>query len=133
MYFCVLHSSLTSIKSHLLLRFVAGNLHPDHGTIANFRKVFLSETQDLFVCILLLSQTAGALMLRIGMQISITNLHQHRNAWRISVGTGGRFAIGMGGGFELYRMPDEGLNVRLAGRRALCCVHPEAVVRQTCL
>ncbi len=32
--------------------------------------------------------------------ITTTNLHQHWNAWRISVGMGGRFAIGMSGRFD---------------------------------
>ncbi len=34
-------------------------MHPDHDTIANFRKTFLAELQELFVQILLLAQTAG--------------------------------------------------------------------------
>ncbi len=45
-------------------RFVAGGLHPDHDTIANFRKTFLPELQGLFVQILLLAQLSG--MLRVG-------------------------------------------------------------------
>ena len=44
-------------------RFIAGNLHPDHDTLANFRKVFLSELQALFVEILLLAQMVGVLQL----------------------------------------------------------------------
>ncbi len=44
-------------------RFVAGGVHPDHDTIANFRKTFIEEIQDLFVQILLLAQTAGVLNL----------------------------------------------------------------------
>ena len=40
-------------------RFVAGGLHPDHDTIANFRKAFLSELQGMFVQILLLAQLSG--------------------------------------------------------------------------
>ncbi len=47
----------------LPFRFLAGGLHPDHDTIANFRKTFLVELQELFVQILLLAQTAGALKL----------------------------------------------------------------------
>jgi transposase len=38
------------------LRFIAGGLHPDHDTIANFRKTFLDEIKELFVQILLLAQ-----------------------------------------------------------------------------
>ncbi len=47
----------------LPFRFLAGGLHPDHDTIANFRKTFLVEMQELFVQILLLAQTAGVLKL----------------------------------------------------------------------
>lgn len=42
-------------------RFVAGGLHPDHDTIANFRKTFLPELQGFFVQILLLAQLSGVL------------------------------------------------------------------------
>ena len=44
-------------------RFIAGGLHPDHDTIANFRKTFLGEIKELFVQILLLAQAAGVLKL----------------------------------------------------------------------
>jgi len=44
-------------------RFVAGGVHPDHDTIAHFRKTFLAEIQDLFVQILLLAQAAHVLKL----------------------------------------------------------------------
>jgi transposase len=44
-------------------RFVAGGWHPDHDTIAHFRKTFLTEVQDLFVQILLLAQAAHVLKL----------------------------------------------------------------------
>jgi len=47
----------------LPFRFLAGNLHPDHDTIAHVRKALLSEMQALFVHILLLAQTAGVLKL----------------------------------------------------------------------
>jgi transposase len=42
-------------------RFVAGGLHPDHDTIANFRKTFLPELHGLFVQILLMAQLSGVL------------------------------------------------------------------------
>jgi len=42
-------------------RFVAGGLHPDHDTIAHFRKTFLPELQGLFVQILLMAQLSGVL------------------------------------------------------------------------
>jgi transposase len=44
-------------------RYVAGGLHPDHDTIANFRKTFLADIQELFVQILLVAQAAGVLKL----------------------------------------------------------------------
>lgn len=48
---------------NLAFRYVAGGLHPDHDTLATFRKTFLSKVQDLFVQILLLAKLAGALKL----------------------------------------------------------------------
>jgi transposase len=44
-------------------RFIAGNLHPDHDTLAAFRRTFLLELKDLFVQVLLLAQEAGVLKL----------------------------------------------------------------------
>jgi transposase len=44
-------------------RYIAGGWHPDHDTIAHFRKTFLAEIKDLFVQILLLAQAAGVLKL----------------------------------------------------------------------
>jgi len=44
-------------------RFIAGGLHPDHDTIANFRKTFLLEIVGLFVQVLVLAQQAGILKL----------------------------------------------------------------------
>ena len=40
-------------------RFIAGNLHPDHDTLAAFRRTFLPELKELFVQVLLLAQEAG--------------------------------------------------------------------------
>ena len=47
----------------LPFRFLAGGMHPDHDTIANFRQQFLEEIKDLFVQVLLLAQEAGVLKL----------------------------------------------------------------------
>jgi transposase len=44
-------------------RFIAGNIHPDHDTLAAFRRTFLPELKDLFVQVLLLAQEAGVLKL----------------------------------------------------------------------
>jgi transposase len=45
-------------------RFIAGNEHPDHDTIATFRKRFLPQIQALFVEVLKLARTMG--MLKLG-------------------------------------------------------------------
>ncbi len=58
----------------LPFRFIAGNLHPDHDTLAHFRKTFLSEIQDLFVQLLLLAQTAGVLKLG-NLSLDGTKIH----------------------------------------------------------
>ena len=42
-------------------RFIAGNRHPDHDTIAAFRSTFLPDLKGLFVQVLLLAQEAGVL------------------------------------------------------------------------
>ena len=42
-------------------RFISANTHPDHDTIANFRKRFLNELTDLFVQILSIAQEMGIL------------------------------------------------------------------------
>ncbi len=38
-------------------RFIAANLHPDHDTLAHFRKTFLVELEDLFVQVLTFAHT----------------------------------------------------------------------------
>jgi len=48
---------------NLGMRYVAGGLHPDHDTIAHFRKTFLGELQELFVQILLMAVLSGVLKL----------------------------------------------------------------------
>jgi transposase len=55
-------------------RFIAGNLHPDHDTIASFRRTFLAELQDLFVQVLLLAQEMGVLKLG-NISIDGTKIH----------------------------------------------------------
>ena len=44
-------------------RFIAGDMHPDHDTIATFRKQFLAELKELFIQILLIAQEMGRLQL----------------------------------------------------------------------
>jgi transposase len=40
-------------------RFLAGGWHPDHDTIANFRKTFLPEIADLFAQVLVVAHELG--------------------------------------------------------------------------
>jgi transposase len=61
----------------LPFRFVAGGLHPDHDTLANFRKTFRAEIKALFVQVLLLAQAAG--YLKLG-NISMDGSKVHANA-----------------------------------------------------
>src|SRR5438552_15567318 len=55
-------------------RFIAGNLHPDHDTLAAFRKTFLPDLKDLFVQVLLLAHMAGALKLG-NIRLDGTKIH----------------------------------------------------------
>jgi transposase len=47
----------------LAFRYIAANTHPDHDTIATFRKRFLKQLKPLFVQILVLAKTLGFLKL----------------------------------------------------------------------
>jgi transposase len=44
-------------------RFLAGGYHPDHDTIANFRKTFLPEITNLFAQVLVIAHELGVLKL----------------------------------------------------------------------
>ena len=54
--------------------FLAGGLHPDHDTLANFRKTFLPDLKDLCVHILLYAQAMGVLTLG-NISLDGTNIH----------------------------------------------------------
>ncbi len=58
-------------------RYVAGNMNPDHDTIAAFRQRFLSQLQALFVQILLIAAMMG--QLKLG-DISIDGSKVHADA-----------------------------------------------------
>ena len=62
-------------------RFIAGNDHPDHDTIANFRKRFLGHIQPLFVEVLKVARTMG--MLKMGT-VALDGTKVHANASRHS-------------------------------------------------
>src|SRR3954453_12239849 len=62
-------------------RFVAANQHPDHDTIATFRRRFLEEIQALFVQVLQLAREIG--VLKLGT-IALDGTKIHANASRRS-------------------------------------------------
>jgi len=68
-------------------RFIAGNEHPDHDTIATFRKRFLPQIQALFVEVLKLARTMG--MLKLGT-VALDGTKVHANASRHSALSYGR-------------------------------------------
>lgn len=60
-------------------RFIAGNEHPDHDTIAAFRKRFLGHIESLFVEVLKLARAMG--MLKLGT-VALDGTKVHANASR---------------------------------------------------
>lgn len=62
-------------------RFVAANEHPDHDTIATFRRRFLRDIEGLFVQVLLLAREMG--MLKMGT-VGLDGTKIHANASRHS-------------------------------------------------
>src|SRR5438105_14664735 len=62
-------------------RFIAANEHPDHDTIATFRRRFLKEIEGLFVQVLLLAREMG--MLKLGT-VGLDGTKVHANASRHS-------------------------------------------------
>lgn len=62
-------------------RFIAANDHPDHDTIATFRRRFLAEIERLFVQVLLLAREAG--LLKLGT-VALDGTKVHANASRHS-------------------------------------------------
>ena len=62
-------------------RFIAANDHPDHDTIASFRRRFLPEIEKLFVQILLLAREMG--VLKLGT-LGLDGTKMHANASRHS-------------------------------------------------
>ena len=62
-------------------RFIAANEHPDHDTIASFRRRFLPQIEALFVEVLKLARTMG--MLKLGT-VALDGTKIHANASRHS-------------------------------------------------
>src|SRR5258707_4129489 len=60
-------------------RFIAANDHPDHDTIATFRRRFLKEIEGLFVQVLALAREIG--MLKLGtVALDGTKIHASRHS-----------------------------------------------------
>ncbi len=62
-------------------RFIAANDHPDHDTIATFRRRFLKEIEGLFIQVLELAREMG--MLKMGT-VALDGTKIHANASRHS-------------------------------------------------
>src|SRR5712664_3358801 len=62
-------------------RFIAANDHPDHDTIATFRRRFLTQIEDLFVQVLVLAREIG--VLKLGT-VALDGTKIHANASRHS-------------------------------------------------
>jgi transposase len=62
-------------------RFIAGNEHPDHDTIATFRRRFLKQIEALFVEVLKLAREMG--VLKLGT-VALDGTKMHANASRHS-------------------------------------------------
>jgi transposase len=62
-------------------RFIAANEHPDHDTIASFRRRFLPQIEALFVQVLLLAHEVG--LLKLGT-VAVDGTKIHANASRHS-------------------------------------------------
>ena len=73
-------------------RFVEANQHPDHHTIAAFRRRFLKEIEALFVKILLLAREMG--LLKLGT-VGLDGTKVHANASKHSA-----LSYERAGGFE---------------------------------
>jgi transposase len=59
----------TATYEAIPVRFIAGGLHPDHDTLAHFRKTFLPQISELFVQVLLVAADLG--VLKVG-QINVS-------------------------------------------------------------
>ena len=67
-------------------RYIAANTHPDHDTIATFRKRFLKELQPLFVQILIIAKEIGLLKLGKvsldGTKVTANASKHHALSWK---------------------------------------------------
>jgi len=71
-------------------RFIAGGWHPDHDTIANFRKTFLPHIIDLFAQVLVVARELG--LLQLG-NISLDGSKVHADASKSHAVSHGRLLV----------------------------------------
>ena len=97
-------------------RFLAGGWHPDHDTIANFRKTFLPEITSLFAQVLVIAHELG--VLKLG-KISVDGSKVHADASKSHAVSYGRLlkleqrlSIEVE---ELMALGEDGRSGRLAG------------------
>lgn len=64
-------------RESLPFRFLSGGMHPDHDTLAHFRRTFLAEIVEVFAQVLLLAHELGALRLR---EVSVDGSKVHADA-----------------------------------------------------
>jgi len=96
-------------------RFIAGNAHPDHDTIAAFRKRFLGHIEHGFVEVLKLARALG--MLKLGT-VALDGTKVHANASRHSA-----LSYGHARKIEQQLKKEVKQLLRLA-EAGLCCGYP---------
>src|SRR5688572_14288061 len=101
----------------IAFRYIAANTHPDHDTLAAFRKRFLQQLKPLFVQILLLAKTLGVLNLG---KISLDGSKIQANASKHS-------ALSWGHAVELEQQLKEEVAQLMALAEAADTEKPEAI------
>jgi transposase len=102
----------------LAFRFIAGGWHPDHDTIANFRKTFLMHIVDLFTQVLVIAHELGYLQLG---NISLDGSKIHADASKSKAVSYGRLVC-----LEAHLRAEVEALLRL-GERADGCELPEGL------
>ena len=101
----------------IAFRYIAANTHPDHDTIATFRKRFLKQLKPLFLQILLLAKTMG--FLKLG-KISLDGSKVQANASKHS-------ALSWGHAVELEKQLKEEVARLMAMAEAADAEKPEGM------
>ncbi|MEZ4322686.1 MAG: transposase [Myxococcota bacterium] len=97
---------------------MAGESHPDHATIARFRKDHADALSDLFVQVLELCQKAGMMRLRAKLKRSEGREQDRARKWMVEP-VFGQIKEAMG----FRHMPRRGLQAARAEWGFVCTVH----------